>query len=243
MRQHMKLALLAALVAGVCAPLSVSADSGQYTPAPGPGPRALTSLRLDVTPKDTHVYVDGYYVGIVDDFDGLFHRLRVPSGEREVVLYLQGYRTIRQTLKLRPRGDYKIREQMVKLAPGESSEPPPAPPAGAAIAPEQQPAPAEAPLPPAARPPRPGRQLPPGRPAEGAGFGTLAIRVQPAGADVIIDGERWQGPEGQPPLVVQLAAGPHRIEIRKEGYETYSGNVQVREGEATPLNVSLPPRR
>jgi hypothetical protein len=196
---------------------------------------------LQVTPKETQVYVDGYYMGIAGDFDGLFQRLRVPSGEREVVLFLPGYRTIRQTLKLRPRGDFKLRQTMVKLRPGESSEPPPAPPAAAA-APE--PPPGNELPPPTPMPRRPGRRVPPPEreAAPAAGFGTLAIRVQPAGADVLIDGERWQGPEGQPRLVVQLARGTHHVEIRKEGYETYSGDVQVREGETTPLNVSLPPR-
>ena len=39
------------------------------------------SLRLEVKPKDAEVYVDGYYAGIVDDFDGTFQRLSVTPGE------------------------------------------------------------------------------------------------------------------------------------------------------------------
>src|ERR1035437_4172470 len=37
-------------------------------------------VHLKVTPRDAAVYVDGYYAGIVDDFDGLFQR----SEERRV---------------------------------------------------------------------------------------------------------------------------------------------------------------
>src|SRR5690348_18075962 len=33
------------------------------------------SVRIQVEPSKTRVYVDGYYAGIVDDFDGIFQRL------------------------------------------------------------------------------------------------------------------------------------------------------------------------
>jgi hypothetical protein len=39
--------------------------------------------------------------------------------------------------------------------------------------------------------------------------------------------------------VVQLPAGEHRIEIRKDGFGTYSSTVDVRRGDETTLNVSL----
>jgi uncharacterized membrane protein len=68
--------------------------------------------------------------------------------------------------------------------------------------------------------------------------GTLAIRVQPADAVVMIDGERWDSSGGQR-LDVQVAPGSHRIDVQKDGYQTFSTTVQVRPGESTPLNVSL----
>jgi hypothetical protein len=67
----------------------------------------------------------------------------------------------------------------------------------------------------------------------------VAIRVQPADAEVLIDGEPWQAPEGQDRLVVQLPSGRHHVEIRKDGFETYSSDLDVRAGESVPLNVSL----
>jgi hypothetical protein len=75
------------------------------------------------------------------------------------------------------------------------------------------------------------------------GFGAVSVRVQPADAEVWIDGERWSGPDTGGPLVVQLAPGSHRVEIRKDGYVPYSTVVDVQARRATPINVSLPPER
>jgi len=70
-------------------------------------------------------------------------------------------------------------------------------------------------------------------------YATLSIRVQPGDATITIDGERWQGPQGQERLLVQVAEGPHRIQISKDGFETFSIDVTTRRGETMPLNVSL----
>ena len=45
------------------------------------------SLRLEVKPKEAEVYVDGFYAGIVDDFDGTFQRLSVTPGEHDIELF------------------------------------------------------------------------------------------------------------------------------------------------------------
>ena len=38
------------------------------------------SLRLKVKPRDAEVFVDGYYVGLADHFDGFAQRLRLEEG-------------------------------------------------------------------------------------------------------------------------------------------------------------------
>ena len=38
------------------------------------------SVRLKVKPRDAQVFVDGYYVGLVDHFDGFSQRLRLEEG-------------------------------------------------------------------------------------------------------------------------------------------------------------------
>jgi hypothetical protein len=53
--------------------------------------RDLTALRLLVKPSDAQVYVDGYYAGIVDDFDGVFQRLHVAPGPHRIEIQAPGY--------------------------------------------------------------------------------------------------------------------------------------------------------
>jgi hypothetical protein len=255
MRRTVKLGIMAALVPMVLALLPATAAAqrrgyplgGQWDPAY----RTASRVRLQVTPKEAQVYVDGYYVGTVDDFDGVFDRVVVPPGEHEIVLYLQGYRTVRQTIRLKPREDSRIRYTMEHLPAGQVNEPPPVPPpqagqgepagappeAASPRAPRRPPTPTRPPSPP--RPPEP--PVPPEAraPAPAQGFGSLVFRVQPAGAEIFIDGDRWQGPESDDRLVVQVPEGPHRVEIRKDGYTTFSTQVTIRGGETTPLNVSL----
>jgi hypothetical protein len=53
----------------------------------------LGSLRILVRPEKARVYVDGYYAGVVDDYDGIFQRLRVAPGPHDITFRLEGYRT------------------------------------------------------------------------------------------------------------------------------------------------------
>jgi len=86
------------------------------------------SARIQVTPKDADVFVDGYRAGKVDDFDGAFQRLNVRPGPHEITIFREGYRTITEKLYLAEGSTMKIKEAMEKLAPGEKSERPIAPP-------------------------------------------------------------------------------------------------------------------
>jgi len=52
------------------------------------------SVRLKVKPRDAQVYVDGYFVGIVDSFDGVFQRLKLVSGGHRLEIRLDGYETL-----------------------------------------------------------------------------------------------------------------------------------------------------
>jgi hypothetical protein len=204
----------------------------------------LTSaVRLEVTPKTAEVFVDGYRAGMVDDFDGFFQRLRLRPGEHDVVLYLDGYRTVHQRLAVNRGNDQKIRYTMVPLPAGETAEPrpvpPPEPPRGD---PQDQPQGYG----PRGGPPQGPQRMPPQslprNPAPAPSdsrYGSVSIRVQPADADVMIDGERWSGPASQDRLIVQLSEGRHHVDVKKDGFEQYSGDVQVRRGETVTLNISL----
>jgi hypothetical protein len=83
-----------------------------------------------------------------------------------------------------------------------------------------------------------------GRPVAGGGnasglpgSGTIAIRVQPADAVILVDGERWQSSGDR--LDIQVTPGAHRIDVQKDGYQPFSTGVQVRAGEVSGLNISL----
>jgi PEGA domain-containing protein len=205
-----------------------------YYPYAYPYPYAIdhtSAVRIEVTPREAEVYVDSYYAGIVDDYDGMFQRLHLPPGEHEITLYRDGYRTVHQNVRLSPGSTFKIKYMMEKLVAGDVAEPRPTPPNP----------------PPAANPPQsPGgpdslRVPPPNQAGPRAAdvSATLSIRVQPENATVLIDGERWEGPQGQERLIVQVSEGPHQIRIQKEGYEPFTTNITVRRGETAPLNVSL----
>ena len=190
-------------------------------------------IRLRVEPEeaeDAAVYVDGFYAGIVDDFNSVFQSLPLTPGGHTVVLYLEGYRTVRHNFYLSPGSSFKLRATMERLPAGVTSELPelapavPAPPAGSYRTP--------------VTPPRKPLPQPAVRPAEAVGFGTLDIFVQPTSADVTIDGERWvSSDEGH--FVVQVPAGKHRIEVKKSGYRQFTTEIEVGDGQTVPLNVSL----
>ena len=69
---------------------------------------SYASIRVQVTPKQAEVYLDGYYVGVVDDFDGVFQRLDAPTGQHELQVYIQGYKTMSEKMLFRPGQSYKV---------------------------------------------------------------------------------------------------------------------------------------
>ena len=106
----------------------------QY-PISGPGRGCYDrsgSVRLQVSPQQAEVFVDGYFAGTVDDFDGVFQRLHIEPGDHEIQVYLAGYRPFSQRIYLQPGKSFNIRHTMQPLGPGEAApaRPDPAPQAG-----------------------------------------------------------------------------------------------------------------
>ena len=85
------------------------------------------ALRVQVKPEATEVWVDGYLAGVADSFDGFFQRLRLPPGEYDIELRLDGYRSVRERVLLSPGSTFKIEHFMEPLQPGETTPPPPEP--------------------------------------------------------------------------------------------------------------------
>jgi hypothetical protein len=194
---------------------------------------ARAVLRVRVTPERAAVYVDGFYAGIVEDFDGVFEGLPLTPGGHRIVLHLEGYRTARHNVYLRPGSTFKLHDTLVKLPAGVPSEPPelappvPPPPAGSYTAPRTAPPIApRAPVPPAA--------------PETIDIGMVDLHVQPACAEVTIDGHRWVSSDAGH-FMVQTPPGKHRLVVSTPGYRPFEVEIDVREGEATPVNVVLMP--
>ena len=64
---------------------------GGYAGAYGYEGDIAGALRLKVKPREAQVFVDGYYAGIVDEFDGVFQRLRVEPGPHRIELTADGF--------------------------------------------------------------------------------------------------------------------------------------------------------
>jgi hypothetical protein len=178
-------------------------------------------LRLQVTPREALVYVDGFAAGSVDDYDGVFQRLRLIPGPHEIVIYHPGHRTLRQSVYYNPGSSHTIRYTLDPLAAGEPMEPQPTP---------------------RAVPPPPARGMPPqagAPPVDPSRMGTLALRVQPGDATILIDDEPWRGTSSQDRVVIPLGEGSHRVRVEKPGFQTFSVDVDVRAGETASFNVTL----
>jgi len=85
------------------------------------------------------------------------------------------------------------------------------------------------------------RSAPPLTGRRQGGFTTLSLRVSPSDATVFVDGDAWDRPAGDNRFSIDLAEGSHLIEIRKEGYGSYSRRIEVVSGRPLTLNVGLSP--
>src|SRR5206468_2503108 len=52
--------------------------------------RAYGGVRIVDAPRDAEVFADGYYVGIVDDFDGVFQHLNLEAGPHRIEIRAPG---------------------------------------------------------------------------------------------------------------------------------------------------------
>lgn len=82
---------------------------GYYDPYGYPDPYGVYgqryaegALKLKVRPQAAMVYVDGYYTGIVDDFDGFFQRLRVEAGPHRIEVRAPGFESLTFDVRIEP---------------------------------------------------------------------------------------------------------------------------------------------
>lgn len=64
--------------------------------------RDYGSLRLKVKPRNAEVYVDGYYMGQVDDFDGTFQHLDLDEGAHRIEIRASGFQPLVFEMRVAP---------------------------------------------------------------------------------------------------------------------------------------------
>lgn len=80
----------------------------------------LGALDLDVSPGRTEVYLDGQYIGIVDQYDGFPQYLWLEKGTYDLVLFREGYKTVARQISVYPGVVISVNDRMER---GESVRP------------------------------------------------------------------------------------------------------------------------
>jgi hypothetical protein len=74
-------------------------------------------LRLQVRPRNAEVFVDGYFAGYVDDFDGIVQALRLEEGPYSIELVAPGYEPIIFNVRIQPGRKITYRGDLRPLRP------------------------------------------------------------------------------------------------------------------------------
>jgi hypothetical protein len=73
------------------------------------------AMRLKMKPRDGQVFVDGLYVGVVNDFDGVFQRLHLDPGPHRIEVRADGYETLTLDVQIRPDQTIKYEGDLKKI--------------------------------------------------------------------------------------------------------------------------------
>jgi hypothetical protein len=72
----------------------------------------LGGVRLQIRPRDAQVFVDGYYAGLVDDFDGTFQSLKLEPGGHKIEIRMPGFEDFELDVHVQPGRTINIREDL-----------------------------------------------------------------------------------------------------------------------------------
>ena len=65
-------------------------------------PHEAGAIRLKIHPRDAQVFIDGYYAGRVDDFDGVFQSLKLEAGGHKVEIRMPGFEDLELDVHVQP---------------------------------------------------------------------------------------------------------------------------------------------
>lgn len=77
-------------------------------------PKITSSLRLDIHPRRAAVFLDGRYVGHVDQFDGKSTPLLMSAGQHRIKIELPGYQAFETEVNLLPNQKSELKTALVK---------------------------------------------------------------------------------------------------------------------------------
>lgn len=95
----------------VARPMAPAFEEGALLPPTDAPPG---DLKFDLTPKEAAIYADGFYVGIVDDFNGSQH-MRLSQGRHHLMIVLEGYETHEVDLSIDSENTITYRATMKKI--------------------------------------------------------------------------------------------------------------------------------
>ena len=173
-----------------------------------------SNIKLDVSPKDAALHVDGYYAGVVGDFGGFFHQLTLSAGPHHVEIRKAGYHTLVLDVNLQAGQTITYKRTMEPVQPTE-------------VAPEEPPVLSEG----ITGDPEQFLRIP----------GSMRFDVTPKNAEVYADGyyaglvDDFDGAAQR----LILTPGPHHIELRTTGYETLAFDVTIEPGQTVDYRTKL----
>ena len=182
------------------------------------------------------MYVDGYYAGVVDDFDGLFQRLNTSPGRHEITLKLEGYTAHRVKVYVAPDSTLKLRYDLQKGA-GETYEDLAGRAPEADLRREREPRESDTERETDQDNERWEMQNRGAAGEEPVTLGRLKLTVRPTDASVYVDGA-FRG-TAREAASLALAPGRHRVEVVRPGYRTVERDVEVVPGEPAEMSVDL----
>ena len=76
--------------------------------------RVYGGVRITGAPRDAQVFADGYFVGIVDDFDGIFQHMNLEAGPHHIEVQEAGMEPIAFDVDIRPGQTTTFRADMYR---------------------------------------------------------------------------------------------------------------------------------
>jgi hypothetical protein len=70
---------------------------------------------LKIKPRQAQVFVDGYFVGEVDSFDGMFQKLGIESGGHKIEIKADGYEPVQFDVLVTPGETVTYKGEMKRI--------------------------------------------------------------------------------------------------------------------------------